>query len=333
MQDNLKKEALKKHYEWKGKIEIKPRVDVFSKESLSMAYTPGVAEACMKIHENKDESFNLTRRWNVVPVITDGTAVLGLGDIGPEAGMPVMEGKCALFKAYGDVDAIPLCIRSKDSEEIIKTIELLAGSFGGINLEDIAAPRCFEIEKRLKEDLDIRFVVPGKTLGEVLKLLPEEDDKKLSIFAGQRHIMFDTGDYCIISRLLDGEFLDYEVSIPDSFKTRLCVSTRAMLESVERVSLLISERFKSPVKSSISAGFARLSCSTAIGKAYDEFPISIKGEDIEVGFNSKYMIDALKNTDTDEVVIELNGPLSPIKILPKEGNSFLFLVLPVRLRA
>ena len=150
MEDNLKK-----HYEWKGKIEIKPRVDVFSKESLSMAYTPGVAEACMKIHENKDESFNLTRRWNVVPVITDGTAVLGLGDIGPEAGMPVMEGKCALFKAYGDVDAIPLCIRSKDSEEIIKTIELLAGSFGGINLEDIAAPRCFEIEKRLKEDLDI----------------------------------------------------------------------------------------------------------------------------------------------------------------------------------
>ena len=188
-------------------------------------------------------------------------------------------------------------------------------------------------KEKIKEDLDIRFVVPGKTLGEVLKLLPEEDDKKLSIFAGQRHIMFDTGDYCIISRLLDGEFLDYEVSIPDSFKTRLCVSTRAMLESVERVSLLISERFKSPVKSSISAGFARLSCSTAIGKAYDEFPISIKGEDIEVGFNSKYMIDALKNTDTDEVVIELNGPLSPIKILPKEGNSFLFLVLPVRLRA
>lgn len=155
MNSELKKEALKKHYEWHGKIEVKPRVDVFSKEALSMAYTPGVAEACMKIHSDVKESFNLTRRWNIVPVITDGTAVLGLGDIGPEAGMPVMEGKCALFKAYGDVDAIPLCIRSKDTEEIIKTIELLAGSFGGINLEDIAAPRCFEIEKRLKEDLDI----------------------------------------------------------------------------------------------------------------------------------------------------------------------------------
>ena len=155
MSEDIKKEALKKHYEWHGKIETKPRVDVFSKENLSLAYTPGVAEACMKIHEDVKESFNLTRRWNTVPVITDGTAVLGLGDIGPEAGMPVMEGKCALFKAYGDVDAIPLCIRSKDTEEIIKTIELLAGSFGGINLEDIGAPRCFEIERRLKEDLDI----------------------------------------------------------------------------------------------------------------------------------------------------------------------------------
>ena len=155
MEENLKKLAIEKHYEWLGKIETKPRIDVSSKEALSMAYTPGVAEACMKIHEDKKESFNLTRRWNIVPVITDGTAVLGLGDIGPEAGMPVMEGKCALFKAYGDVDAIPLCINSKDTEEIIKTIELLAGSFGGINLEDISAPRCFEIERRLKEDLDI----------------------------------------------------------------------------------------------------------------------------------------------------------------------------------
>ena len=152
---SIKEESLKKHYEWRGKIEIKPRVNVSTKEDLMLAYTPGVAEACLKIHENVDESFNLTRRWNTVPVITDGTAVLGLGDIGPEAGMPVMEGKCALFKAFGDVDAIPLCIKSKDTEEIIKTIKLLSGSFGGINLEDISAPRCFEIESRLKEELDI----------------------------------------------------------------------------------------------------------------------------------------------------------------------------------
>ena len=152
---NYREESLKKHAEWKGKIEVVSRVEVDSREKLSLAYTPGVAEPCMAIHEDAEKSFTLTRRWNTVPVITDGTAVLGLGDIGPEAGMPVMEGKCALFKAFGGVDAIPLCIRSKDTEEIIRTIELLAGSFGGINLEDISAPRCFEIERRLINDLDI----------------------------------------------------------------------------------------------------------------------------------------------------------------------------------
>ncbi len=152
---NYREESLKKHAEWKGKIEIVPRVEVDSREKLSLAYTPGVAEPCLAIQKDPDKSFTLTRRWNTVPVITDGTAILGLGDIGPEAGMPVMEGKCALFKAFGDVDAYPLCIRSKDTEEIIKTIKLLAGSFGGINLEDISAPRCFEIETRLKEELDI----------------------------------------------------------------------------------------------------------------------------------------------------------------------------------
>lgn len=152
---NYNEESLKKHAEWRGKIETKVRVPVGSREELSLAYTPGVAEPCRKISENVDLSFELTRRWNTVPVITDGTAVLGLGDIGPEAGMPVMEGKCALFKAFADVDAFPLCIRSKDTEEIIKTIKLLAGSFGGVNLEDISAPRCFEIEQRLKQELDI----------------------------------------------------------------------------------------------------------------------------------------------------------------------------------
>ena len=152
---NYRQESLKKHGEWKGKIETKVRVPVESREDLSLAYTPGVAEPCLAIHEDVEKSFDLTRRWNTVPVITDGTAVLGLGDIGPEAGMPVMEGKCVLFKAYGGVDAFPLCIRSKDTEEIIKTIKLIAGSFGGINLEDISAPRCFEIETRLKAELDI----------------------------------------------------------------------------------------------------------------------------------------------------------------------------------
>ena len=152
---DIYEKSLKKHYEWKGKIEVRARAEVYSKEELMLAYTPGVAEACRVIHDDVEKSFELTRRWNTVPVITDGTAVLGLGDIGPEAGMPVMEGKCALFKAFGDVDAYPLCIKSKDVEDIIKTIKLLAGSFGGVNLEDISAPRCFEIETRLKQELDI----------------------------------------------------------------------------------------------------------------------------------------------------------------------------------
>ena len=149
------KESLRLHYEWKGKLEVTPRAAVDSKEALSLAYTPGVAEPCLEIQKDVSKSYDLTRRWNTVAVVTDGTAVLGLGDIGPEAGMPVMEGKCVLFKAFGDVDAIPLCVRSKDVDEIVNTIALLAGSFGGVNLEDISAPRCFEIEKKLKERCDI----------------------------------------------------------------------------------------------------------------------------------------------------------------------------------
>ncbi len=147
--------SLKKHYEWKGKIEVNCRVPLETAEDLSLCYTPGVAKACIEIQNKSEKSFELTRRFNTVAVITDGTAVLGLGDIGPEAGMPVMEGKCALFKKFGNVDAIPICIDSKDTDEIVKTITLISKSFGGINLEDIAAPRCFEIEKQLKEKLDI----------------------------------------------------------------------------------------------------------------------------------------------------------------------------------
>ena len=149
------KVSLEKHYEWKGKLEVVPRASVHDAESLSLAYTPGVAAPCLEIQMDPSRSFDLTRRWNMVAVITDGTAVLGLGDIGPEAGMPVMEGKCVLFKAFGDVDAVPLCIDSKDVDEIVSTVRLISKSFGGINLEDISAPRCFEIERRLKECCDI----------------------------------------------------------------------------------------------------------------------------------------------------------------------------------
>ncbi|MDE6869368.1 MAG: NADP-dependent malic enzyme [Clostridia bacterium] len=149
------KESLKKHYEWKGKLEVVSRAKVENKEDLSLAYTPGVAQACLEIQKDIDKSYDLTRRWNTVAVVTDGTAVLGLGDIGPEAGMPVMEGKCVLFKEFGGVDAIPLCVKSKEVDDIVKTVALISGSFGGVNLEDISAPRCFEIEKKLKECTDI----------------------------------------------------------------------------------------------------------------------------------------------------------------------------------
>ena len=152
---NVREESLKKHYEWGGKIEVISRTRINTREDLSLAYTPGVAEPCLAIRDDINKSYELTRRNNLVAVITDGTAVLGLGDIGPEAGMPVMEGKCALFKEFAGVDAFPLCIKSKDTDEIVRTIYLISGSFGGINLEDIAAPRCFEIERKLKEICDI----------------------------------------------------------------------------------------------------------------------------------------------------------------------------------
>ena len=149
------KESLRLHGEWGGKIEVIAKVPVATKEDLSLAYTPGVAQPCLEIQKDVNKSYDLTRRHNLCAVITDGTAVLGLGDIGPEAGMPVMEGKCALFKAFGDVDAFPLCIKSKDVDEIVNTVYMLSGSFGGVNLEDISAPRCFEIERKLKEKCDI----------------------------------------------------------------------------------------------------------------------------------------------------------------------------------
>jgi malic enzyme len=190
---NYAEESLKLHYQLKGKIEIRARTKVDSKEALSLAYTPGVAQPCLEIQKDPTKSYDLTRRWNTVAVVTDGTAVLGLGDIGPEAGMPVMEGKCVLFKEFGGVDAIPLCIRSKDVEEIVQTVSLLAGSFGGINLEDISAPRCFEIEEKLKKRCDIPVfhddqhgtaVITLAGLINALKLVSKEMDNLKIVTSG-----------------------------------------------------------------------------------------------------------------------------------------------------
>ena len=187
------KESLKKHYEWRGKIEINTRSKINGKEDLSLAYTPGVAQACLEIQKDVDKSYDLTRRWNTVAVVTDGTAVLGLGDIGPEACMPVMEGKCVLFKEFGDVDAIPLCVKSKDVDDIVKTVALLSGSFGGVNLEDISAPRCFEIEKKLKECTDIPIfhddqhgtaVVTVAAITNALKIVGKKWEDLIVTFSG-----------------------------------------------------------------------------------------------------------------------------------------------------
>ena len=186
-------ESLKKHYEWRGKLDTVPKMEVKNREALSLAYTPGVAQPCLEIQKDISKSYELTGRWNTVAVVTDGTAVLGLGDIGPEAGMPVMEGKCVLFKAFGGVNAIPLCIRSKDVDEIVATVALLAGSFGGVNLEDISAPRCFEIERKLKERCDIPIfhddqhgtaIIVAGALINALKIVGKRMEDITAVFSG-----------------------------------------------------------------------------------------------------------------------------------------------------
>lgn len=203
---------------------------------------------------------------------------------------------------------------------------------GRIRLVSVDGYRLAMREETAKCEEETNFVVPGKTLGEVLKLL-DDDDTELEILVGRRHILFQIGNYCVISRLLEGEFLDYRAAIPASSTSELFVSTRAFIDSVERVSLLITDRLKSPVRCRFEENEIRVSCSTAIGRANDQLEAKITGNPVEMGFNNRYLLDALRNSEGDEVRVQLNGALSPMKILPREGDSFLFLVLPVRLKS
>ena len=202
---------------------------------------------------------------------------------------------------------------------------------GRLRLVSVDGYRLALREEAVPSEEELSFVVPGKTLIEVMKLL-KDDDSELSLKVGRRHIMFQIESYCVISRLLEGEFLDYRAAIPNSGKTEILANTREFISSVERVSLLITDRLKSPIRCLFENGEIRLSCSTAIGRASDEFSAAITGDNVEMGFNNRYLLDALRNTEGDEVRVQLNGPLSPMKIMPREGGSFLFLVLPVRLK-
>lgn len=179
----------------------------------------------------------------------------------------------------------------------------------------------------------MKFVIPGKTLNEILKMLPEEQDKKIEILIGKKHIIFYIEEYCVVSRLLEGEFLDYKSAIPSNSSAEIIVNTKKFIESIERVSLVVTDRLKSPIRCLFENNCAKFSCLTTVGKATDEIPISLQGETLEIGFNNKYLTDALKNTECDEVKIQLNGSLSPMKIVPISGDAFVFLVLPVRLKA
>lgn len=221
---------------------------------------------------------------------------------------------------------------SDNDSKPIHTGTLFDISKNKIKLVSVDGYRLAMRTETIKSEEELSFVVPGKTLGEILKLIPDSDDE-VNISIGKRHIIFELNNYRVISRLLEGEFLDYNSAIPSSTETKVIVNTRKFMDSVDRMSLLITDRIKSPIRCIFSGNQIKLSCATTIGKANDEIDAPIEGSDVEIGFNNRYLLDALKNAECDEILIELNGALSPMKVLPKEGEEFLFLVLPVRLKS
>lgn len=289
---DIKEQALKQHYDWQGKIEVTSRATVKTKEDLSIAYTPGVAEPCLAIKENYDKSFELTRRWNMVAVITDGTAVLGLGDIGPEAGMPVMEGKCVLFKEFAGVDAFPICLRTKDVDELVRTIYLMSGSFGGINLEDISAPRCFEIERKLKEICDIPVfhddqhgtaVVVGAALLNALRLTNKKIEDVRCVINGA-----GSAGIAIAKHIL--KLGVKNLTMCDKFGI-ICEGDPQLNEAQQEMSLITNREHKT-------------------GNLAD----AMKGSDIFIGVSAPNIVseEMIKSMNTDAIVFPMANPVPEI---------------------
>ena len=295
---NYAEESLRLHEKWGGKIEVISKVPVATKEDLSLTYTPGVAQPCLEIQKDYDKSFTLTRRHNLVAVVTDGTAVLGLGDIGPEAGMPVMEGKCALFKAFGDVDAFPICLRSKDVEEIVRTVYLISGSFGGINLEDIAAPRCFEIERRLKELCDIPVF--------------HDDQHGTAIVVGAALLN--------ALRVVDKRIEDVKVVINGAGSAGIAIGKHLMdlgvrhLKMVDRFGVLCQGLEMNPAQAEMAA---RTNPEGFSGKLAD----ALKGADVFVGVSAAHIVsrEMIASMAPGAVVFPMANPVPEIE--PEEALS------------
>ena len=289
---DIKEQALKHHYDWQGKIEVTSRATVKTKEDLSIAYTPGVAEPCLAIKEDYDKSFELTRRWNMVAVITDGTAVLGLGDIGPEAGMPVMEGKCVLFKEFAGVDAFPICLRTKDVDELVRTIYLMSGSFGGINLEDISAPRCFEIERKLKEICDIPVfhddqhgtaVVVGAALLNALRLTNKKIEDVRCVINGA-----GSAGIAIAKHIL--KLGVKNLTMCDKFGI-ICEGDPQLNEAQKEMSLITNREHKT-----------------------GNLAVAMKGSDIFIGVSAPNILseEMIKSMNTDAIVFPMANPVPEI---------------------
>lgn len=289
---DIRERSLEKHYEWNGKIEVISRAPITNSEELSLAYTPGVAEPCLEIQKDYDKSFKLTRRSNLVAVITDGTAVLGLGDIGPEAGMPVMEGKCALFKEFGDVDAFPICVRSKDVDEIVRTVYLISGSFGGINLEDIAAPRCFEIEKKLKEICDI------------------------PVFHDDQHGTAVVVAAALVNALkvVNKDIKDIRVVVNGAGSAGIAISKLIMKMGVQNLTLCDSVGIICEGDERLNNAKAEMAAITNRDHLTGTLADAIKGTDVFIGVSAPNIVseDMVRSMNKDAIVFAMSNPTPEI---------------------